>query len=75
MGAVLLIQDITELRELEKVRKDFVANVTHELKTPLTSIKGFVETLKSGAIRDEETDTEIPVHHRYRDRAALPADQ
>lgn len=55
LGAVLLIQDITELRELEKVRKDFVANVTHELKTPLTSIKGFVETLQSGAIRDEET--------------------
>jgi len=55
LGAVLLIQDITELRELEKVRKDFVANVTHELKTPLTSIKGFVETLQSGAIQDETT--------------------
>lgn len=55
LGAVLLIQDITELRELERVRKDFVANVTHELKTPLTSIKGFVETLQAGAIEDGET--------------------
>jgi two-component system phosphate regulon sensor histidine kinase PhoR len=55
LGAVLLIQDITELRQLEKVRKDFVANVTHELKTPLTSIKGFLETLQSGAIEDTRT--------------------
>lgn len=53
-GAILLIQDITEIRQLEEVRKDFVANVSHELKTPLTSIQGFVETLQSGALENKE---------------------
>ncbi|RQD69947.1 MAG: HAMP domain-containing protein [Tindallia sp. MSAO_Bac2] len=55
MGLVILIDDMTEVRKLEKVRSDFVTNVTHELKTPLTSISGFVETLKSGEIEDEDT--------------------
>lgn len=45
MGAVIVLNDITRLRRLEEVRQDFVANVSHELKTPITSIKGFVETL------------------------------
>lgn len=54
IGLVTLIEDITEIRKLEKMRSDFVANVSHELKTPLTSISGFVETLKAGAIEDEE---------------------
>jgi len=53
-GCVLVIHDITEMRKLEKIRSDFVANVSHELKTPLTSIKGFVETLLEGAIDDKE---------------------
>lgn len=53
MGIVALIEDVTEIRKLEKIRSDFVANVSHELKTPLTSISGFVETLKSGTIEDE----------------------
>jgi two-component system phosphate regulon sensor histidine kinase PhoR len=44
-GAVLVLHDTTEIRRLEDVRRDFVANVSHELKTPLTAIKGFVETL------------------------------
>ncbi len=44
-GAVLVIHDLTELRRLEAVRRDFVANVSHELKTPLTSISGYAETL------------------------------
>lgn len=47
-GAVALIEDVTELRRLENIRTEFAANVTHELKTPLTSIKGFVETLLDG---------------------------
>jgi len=54
IGVVILIQDITEIRKLEHMRKDFVANVSHELKTPLTSIKGFVETLKQGAAEQKE---------------------
>ncbi|MFA5143577.1 MAG: ATP-binding protein [Candidatus Omnitrophota bacterium] len=51
-GCVAVIHDVTETRRLETVRRDFVANVSHELKTPLTSIKGFVETLLEGAIDD-----------------------
>jgi signal transduction histidine kinase len=43
-----------QVEKLENMRRDFVSNVTHELKTPLTSIRGFVETLKEGAIEDEE---------------------
>ena len=51
-GAVIVLYDITHLKKLEEVRRDFVANVSHELKTPITSIIGFVETLKDGAIDD-----------------------
>ncbi|WP_342525116.1 ATP-binding protein [Chryseomicrobium sp. FSL W7-1435] len=55
LGMVIVIHDITELKRLEKVRQDFVANVSHELKTPVTSIKGFTETLLYGAYQKEET--------------------
>ncbi len=51
-GAVLVLHDVTRTRQLEEVRRDFVANVSHELKTPVTSIKGFVETLLEGAINE-----------------------
>lgn len=54
-GIVLVFHDITELKKLEQMRKDFVANVSHELKTPVTSLKGFVETLLDGAMNDRET--------------------
>lgn len=47
IGALVILRDVTQLRHLETVRSDFVANVSHELKTPITSIKGFVETLLS----------------------------
>ena len=53
-GVVLVFHDITELKKLEQTRKDFVANVSHELKTPMTSIKGFSETLLDGAKDDKE---------------------
>jgi two-component system phosphate regulon sensor histidine kinase PhoR len=54
VGAVVVLNDVTRLRRLEAVRRDFVANVSHELKTPVTSIKGFAETLVDGAIDDPE---------------------
>ncbi|MEB3750195.1 ATP-binding protein [Geobacillus sp. FSL W8-0032] len=53
-GIVVVFHDITELKRLEQIRKDFVANVSHELKTPVTSIKGFAETLLDGAMKDEQ---------------------
>lgn len=54
-GIVLVFHDITDIKKLEQIRKDFVANVSHELKTPITSIKGFSETLLDGAMYDEKT--------------------
>jgi two-component system, OmpR family, phosphate regulon sensor histidine kinase PhoR len=54
-GAVLVIHDLTELRRLEAVRRDFVANVSHELKTPLTSISGYAETLLTDTPEPETT--------------------
>jgi len=51
-GAVVVVEDITDIRHLESVRRDFVANVSHELKTPVASIKGFVETLLDGRVDD-----------------------
>jgi len=56
-GAVLTLHDITRLRQLEEMRKDFVANVSHEIKTPITAIKGFAETLLDGALEDKENAT------------------
>jgi two-component system phosphate regulon sensor histidine kinase PhoR len=53
-GAVIVLSDVTDVQRLETVRRDFVANVSHELKTPIASIKGFVETLLDGAIDDPE---------------------
>jgi two-component system phosphate regulon sensor histidine kinase PhoR len=53
-GVVLTFHDITRLRRLEEVRKDFVANVSHEIKTPITAIKGYAETLLDGALDDRE---------------------
>lgn len=56
-GAVLVLHDVTELRRLENMRRDFVSNVSHELKTPLTAIQAFAETLLDGALDD-------PAHNR-----------
>ena len=53
-GAVIVLHDITELRKLERVRRDFVANVSHEFRTPLTAIQGFAETLIAGAMDDPQ---------------------
>ena len=51
-GAVIVLNDVTAMERLENIRRDFVANVSHELKTPIASIKGFVETLLDGAADD-----------------------
>lgn len=53
-GAVMVLTDITRLKRLENLRREFAANVSHELRTPVTSILGFVETLRDGAIDDRE---------------------
>jgi len=53
-GVIAIFTDLTHLRKLEQIRKDFVANASHELKTPVTAIKGFAETLIDGAIEDRE---------------------
>lgn len=55
-GAVVVLHDVTELRRLERVRQDFVANVSHEFKTPLTAIQGFAETLLAGALEDPKNN-------------------
>ncbi len=52
VAGVLVLTDMTQIRKLENLRRDFVANVSHELKTPLTSIHGFIETLLGGALND-----------------------
>lgn len=57
--AVLVFHEITEIKRLERVRKDFVANVSHELKTPLTSIKGYLEALIDGAKDDPQKAAEF----------------
>jgi two-component system phosphate regulon sensor histidine kinase PhoR len=54
-GIVIVLHDITAIRRLERMRSEFVANVSHELRTPITAIKGFAETLLSGAMNDKET--------------------
>ncbi len=54
IGAVVVMNDITRLKRLESLRRDFVANVSHELKTPLTTLKGCVETLSDGAVANPE---------------------
>ncbi|MGQ8871490.1 two-component system histidine kinase PnpS [Paenibacillus sp. TSA_86.1] len=55
-GMLFLLQDVTAIRRLESMRSEFVANVSHELKTPVAAVKGFAETLLSGGVQDKETE-------------------
>ena len=67
-GIVLVFHDITELKKLEQMRKDFVANVSHELKTPITSIKGFSETLWMGRWKIRNSGTFLHIILKESDR-------
>ncbi len=55
IGALLVFNDVTKIRELEGMRSQFVSNVSHELRTPITSIQGYIETLQNGAAEDPQT--------------------
>lgn len=68
-GSTAVFIDVTELRHLEKVRKDFVANVSHELRTPITAIRGYAETLRSGALNDPAVAPKmVEIIHRQAER-------
>ncbi len=58
-GILIVIQDVSKIKKLDELRKDFVANVSHEIRTPLTTIKAYAETLKSGIIKDKNTQEEF----------------
>jgi two-component system phosphate regulon sensor histidine kinase PhoR len=70
-GILVVLNDVTHLRKLENMRKDFAANVSHEIKTPLTAIKGFVETLRTGDGADpKETDRFLAIIDKHVNRLA-----
>ncbi len=69
IGALIVLNDVTRLRKLENIRSDFVANVSHEIKTPITAIKGFVETLRDGAAQSpEESERFLRIIAKHVDR-------
>jgi two-component system phosphate regulon sensor histidine kinase PhoR len=69
LGVVMVLDDVTELRRLEQVRTEFVANVSHELHTPLTAIQGYVETLIGGAMDNpEDARRFLEIVHRHTER-------
>jgi len=71
MGALVAINDITKIKKLENMRRDFVANVSHELKTPITSMKGAVENLLDGALDNREDATRfLNIINNHSDRMA-----
>ncbi|MEJ2639659.1 MAG: ATP-binding protein [Desulfosarcinaceae bacterium] len=75
MGTLLVLHDVTQLRRLENMRKDFAANVSHEIKTPLTAIKGFVETLRDSDLADQEEPRRfLAIIARHVDRLAAIID-
>ena len=68
-GALVVFNDVTQMRRLENMRRDFVANVSHEIKTPLTAIKGFVETLQQGRVdKAEENERFLGIIQKHVDR-------
>jgi len=69
VGAIIVIQDVTEVLRSEQVRRDFVANASHELKTPIAAIRGFVETII------DDPDMEIDIRHQFLDKARRQVDR
>ncbi|HSO18440.1 MAG TPA: histidine kinase dimerization/phospho-acceptor domain-containing protein, partial [Desulfosarcina sp.] len=75
IGGLVVISDVTQLRRLENMRRDFAASVSHEIKTPLTAIKGFVETLVTGTLDDaEETGRFLKIIDKHVNRLAAILD-
>ena len=76
IGVLIVLSDVTQLRRLENMRRDFAANVSHEVKTPLTAIKGFVETLRFGGT-DSQEDTErfLSIIDKHVDRLTAIIDE
>jgi two-component system, OmpR family, phosphate regulon sensor histidine kinase PhoR len=68
IGVLVVFSDVTQLRRLEKMRRDFVANVSHEIKTPLTAIKGFVETLCQGVDDPEQSARFLAIISKHANR-------
>ena len=69
VGVLLVVSDITQIAQLENMRRNFAANVSHELKTPLTAIKGAVETLIDGALRNpEDADRFLKIIYKHSER-------
>lgn len=69
IGTLVVFNDVTHFRRLENLRRDFVANVSHEIKTPLTAIKGFVETLHQGGVdKPEEAERFLGIIKKHVDR-------
>jgi len=72
IGALIVLNDITRLRRLENIRREFVANVSHELKTPVTAIKGFVETLGDGKTKNPvKTERFLNIIAKHVDRLEM----
>ena len=75
LGGLVVLSDVTQLRRLENMRRDFAASVSHEIKTPLTAIKGFVETLCTGELEDrEETRRFLTIIDKHVNRLATIID-
>ena len=74
-GTVMVFHDITRLKQLENIRRDFVANVSHELRSPLTAIKGYVETiLENGKMRRDKSAEFLQIILRHADRMSKLVD-
>jgi len=75
IGALVVLNDISNLKFIDTIKKDLVANVSHELKTPITTIKGFIETLKDGAIKDPvDADRFLDIISKHIERLNLIID-